>query len=790
MKKCFCCLLAWLWIFPAVGQKANFRQADRFMHNKTDLYLGSTEVTPYFNSDTDHFWYKYARTDTVRIYYVDPKRKVQTELFPEQWAMERMTELSGLKLASRSFRPVIAARDRRGATYDITYGGHNFVFDNEAGEITYAGQAPETRRGRRDRGLGVYSPDSTRLVYSENYDLYMENIPDSTVTRLTDDGERHYAYMGSDFMGVRFDEDPYRTPPPIIWLAGGRRFCVLREDVRKVGTLPLVDPYAGRPAVKQSVYTMAGDEFLPRAEMWLFDTGTGAKQRVDIEKWTDQTVTIVQPDSGRQLPDKIFFTREKRTRDEIELCRVDAATGEVRVIIHEKGEPYLADEHFSVTVLNGGDDILWWSERTGRGHYYRYDSDGRLLNAVTGGDWTAGKIVRIDTVGRTIYFEGYGQEEGGFPYYCRINKARFDGRGGVTVLTPEGATHKADRMMFSPSAKYFVDNYSRPDLAPVSILRDNNGKVVMGLNHADLGRLHEAGWRMPEQVRVMAADDSTELFGYMYKPFDFDPSRKYPVISYVYPGPQTEQVPLVFSMAGQYNTALAQVGFIVVTIGHRGGSPMRDKAYHSYGYGNIRDYALADDKYALEQLAARYPFIDIGRVGIFGHSGGGMMAAAAMFTYPDFYKAGVAASGNHDNNIYFRQFVELYHGVEERAVDEKQRVRDPETGRDTTVVVQKTKFVTDIPTTVQLAANLRGHLMIVTGDMDNNVHPAHSHRLAAALVRAGKNFDFVILPGERHAYTGANRDFFERKVWFHFAKHLLGDYSAETFYNINGYKDE
>lgn len=300
----------------------------------------------------------------------------------------------------------------------------------------------------------------------------------------------------------------------------------------------------------------------------------------------------------------------------------------------------------------------------------------------------------------------------------------------------------------------------------------------MELAKPDLKRIYEMGWKMPERFTVKARDGVTDLYGVMWKPADFDSTKKYPVISYVYPGPQTEAVPFDFTVSGSNNMALAQVGFVVVNFGHRGGSPMREKWYHTYGYDNLRDYALADDKYGIEQLADRYSFIDLTKVGIFGHSGGGFMSTAALCTYPDFYTAAVSSSGNHDNNIYNLWWGETHHGVKEV----KKTVKDSVKGDH-----EVSTFKSKIPTNADLARNFKGYLLLVTGDMDNNVHPGNTLRMANALIQAGKNFDLVVLPGQRHGYQARANEFYQRKMWFHFAKYLLGDSSADDFYEIDGF---
>jgi dipeptidyl aminopeptidase/acylaminoacyl peptidase len=331
-----------------------------------------------------------------------------------------------------------------------------------------------------------------------------------------------------------------------------------------------------------------------------------------------------------------------------------------------------------------------------------------------------------------------------------------------------------------------VDNYSRIDLAPKSVLRDNKGNLLLDLETMDLRRLIETGWQMPERFKVKAVDGVTDLYGELWKPFKMEPGRQYPIISYVYPGPQTESVTIRFSPTGGKNQSLAQLGMVVISVGHRGGSPKRYKYYHNFGYDNLRDYALADDKYVLEQLADRYSFIDITKVGIFGHSGGGFMSTAAILTYPDFYTAAVSSAGNHDNNIYNLWWGETHHGVKEvtKTVKSKDtkgtkggtevKKEDPWFAEDSVKKETKTVFEAKITKNQDLAKNLKGHLLLVHGDIDNNVHPGNSVRVADQLIAAGKRFDYMVMPGQRHGF-GNYTKYFDRMMWYYFAEHLLGD---------------
>jgi dipeptidyl aminopeptidase/acylaminoacyl peptidase len=406
-------------------------------------------------------------------------------------------------------------------------------------------------------------------------------------------------------------------------------------------------------------------------------------------------------------------------------------------------------------LINGGKEIVHWSERDGWGHFYLYNENGQLQRQLTSGPWHAEDIEGIDDKTRTLYFTANGREANEDPYQLHLYRVQLDG-SGLRALNPTKGDHAVN---MDDANRYFVDNFSKVNAIPQSAVYDINGKKLMDLEKADFSRLFEAGYKFPQPYKVKADDGITDIYGVMYKPFDFDSTKQYPIIAYVYPGPQTEAVNKAFARGMDRIDRLAQMGFIVVTMGNRGGHPSRSKWYHNYGYGNLRDYGLADKKAAIEQLADRHSFIDINRVGIHGHSGGGFMSTAAMLVYPDFFKVAVSSAGNHENNIYNRWWSEKHHGVKEQVSDKG----------DTT-------FLYAIEKNSELAKNLKGRLLLVTGDIDNNVHPANTIRMANALIKANKRFDFMLLPGQRHAFGDMTEYFF----WLmadYYAQWLLGDFS-------------
>lgn len=569
------------------------------------------------------------------------------------------------------------------------------------------------------------SPDSLyRLYTDEKNNLWVENIRTKAQHKLTEDGEEDYTFELADMKWL--DGDSYIVP---------------RKDLRGVRKFHLVYSLSTPPMDYAYDYELPGDTIVEHTTFYFGKRDSSLLRLVNTDRWPCQEITLQKADG---VSDRIFFWRKKRTRDIAELCTIDK-DGVLAVILRETDHPRINPDLFSCTVTNKGKDIFLISDRSGWGQIYHYNAKGQLVGAVTKGAWTVGRILAADDAHRTLYFVGYGREKDVNPYYSLVYRVGYDGRN-LRLLTPEKENHN---VFVSTSLDLLVDCHSRIDKPTEVTVRDLRGKYLSTIEKTDASKLLAYGWKYPEPFTVKAADDSTLLYGVMWKPYDFDPAKKYPVISQVYPGPFTETVWNDFTVFDHYhNAALAQRGFIVVVFGHRGSSPYRSKAYNVYGYGNLRDYALADDKAGLEHLAAKYPFIDLRHVGIVGHSGGGFMAATAIMTYPDFYKAAVASSGNYDNRIYHRSWGENYQGI------------------------SGDKAAFSVKTTAELAGRLKGHLLLVTGDADQNVHPANTQRLVEALIQANKDFDLLVLPGQDHHYDAIHQQYFERRKRDFFEKWL------------------
>lgn len=660
-----------------------------------------------------------------------------------------------------------------------------FEYNLQSGKLTLLEdyKAPEKRPG-----WASLSPDEKTVIFGRGYNLFMmdadsyklaqKKADDKAVKeiQLTTDGEEHFSYTRElndeekkDYQKDEKDRKDYRVPAGmIIWSRDSRKIALVREDERKVADLWVINSLSNpRPTLETYRYALPGEEAQPQPELLVFELATKAKLKIKADQFKDQTINIMtaprrKMDREKDNPppaiwlsdsaDKLYFGRQSRDLHRYDVCLADAKTGEIKILIQEVLNTYV--EVQPLRLVNGGQEMIWWSERDGWGHYYLYDGAGKLKTQITAGEFTGQRIETADDKARVLYFEACGREPGEDPYYMHLYRVNFDGTG-LRILNSGDAMHAAE---MNDGAQYVIDNSSRVDKAPRSELRDALGNPLLTLEETDVTALMEAGFKYPEPFKVKADDGITDIYGVMYKPYDFDAARKYPIIAYVYPGPQTESVSKTF-VPRSASAMLAQFGFVVIEIGNRGGNPQRSKWYHNYGYGNLRDYGLADKKRGIEELAAKYPFIDIDRVGIFGHSGGGFMTAAALLVYPDFFKVGVSSSGNHENNIYNRWWSEKHHGVKE-VVDKDNAV----------------KFEYAIEKNSEIAKNLKGHLLLTTGDIDNNVHPGNTIRLANALIKADKRFDFFLFPGQRHGY-GDMTDYWTWIRADYFCKWLLGDFS-------------
>ncbi|WP_412465469.1 DPP IV N-terminal domain-containing protein [Pedobacter sp. KLB.chiD] len=784
--------------------KANYQLASRFSPNKLKKMVYSTAVDPHWLKLSNRFWYTFESPKGKFWYLVDPSAKSKKLMFDNAKLAAAITlivrdpfdaehlPLENLKFAadekSISFEVKSTVeelkKDRKDkkAADSMQKKIFSFRYELASAKLT---EIPNFSKPKPKPSWGSVAPDSSAIIFSRNYNLYwmdkdnykkaVNNEEDSTIVehQLTKDGVKFYSY-GSDGDGENNVENEKnnkkRRGAYVLWSPNSKYFVLDRTDSRKVKDLWVINSVTpGRPTLETYKYQMPGEAEAPQDEILLFDFAAKSYKKLNVSAFKDQSVSVwskpalnkdrdneFRPSIWLGNNNRFYFSRTSRDLKRIDIGTVDIATGKVTPLIDERFNTYV--EVNRPGLINDGKELIHWSERDGWAHFYLFDENGKLKNQITRGAFHCESIVNIDEKKRILYFTANGRESKEDPYYLHLYSINFDG-SNMKLLNAGDFDHLAS---MNDNNTFFVDNYSRVNTAPKATLYDGTGKKVMDLETTDLSLLMAAGYKFPEPFKVKADDGITDLYGVMYKPFDFDPNKKYPIIEYVYPGPQTEAVNKAFSKSMDRTERLAQFGYIVITVGNRGGNPSRSKWYHTYGYGNLRDYGLADKKTAVEQLAAKYSYIDESKVGITGHSGGGFMSTAAMLVYPDFFKAAVSNAGNHDNSIYNRWWSEKHHGVKE-----------------TISLKGDTSFKYSIDKNPDLAKNLKGHLLLMHGDVDNNVHPANSIRVANALMKAGKRFDFLIIPGQRHGF-GDMTEYAFWKLADHFNKYLIGDFSEPS----------
>lgn len=783
MKKKFVLACAVLLLCAtSFAQKANYALAERFSAKRVNQMVFSTQITPNWFRDSDKFWYSWRTPQGTHYYIVDPAKGTKSEVFDMDRLAMQVTEfvrdpfeakhlpIRDLRLKDDkefTFSIISGLKNDRDTTcfrYEIATARLDTVAKEKDKYPRWASVAPNGEFGVFAKGSNLWVMDSTSLRKAA------KDEKDSTIVehRLTTDGIRQFGYGYGNYSGdTEADSTKRHYPGELVWSPDSKRFATMKWDVRKLDDLWVINSVSGkRPELETYKYQMPGEPG-PKGYLYLF-TMNGSRdgasfKEIKSQAFKDQEVSL---QSARRtakdnyldywknewLGDNTGFYMVRQSRDlkRLDLCRVDVDSDSTKTIISERERTYV--EYRTPFLIGGGKQILHWSERNGWANIYLYNSDGTLVRNLTEGAFHVEDILGVNEKEGYILLSACGVNKDENPYQMHTFRVPLTG-GALQQLDMNDMDVLSTA---SDDAKFFVANYSRVDWTPAVALFSATGKRIADLETADLSLLFEAGYKFPERFKVKAADGVTDLYGAMYKPYDFDSTKVYPICDYVYPGPQVEANNISWSRGFTRTDRLAQLGMIVITVGNRGGHPNRSKWYHNYGYGNLRDYGLEDQKYAIQQLGARYSFIDLDRVGIHGHSGGGFMSTAAILKYPDFFKAAVSCAGNHDNSIYNRWWSEQHHGVLEK-IDKG----------DTT-------FVYSIQTNPEIASNLKGHLMLVHGDIDNNVHPANTIRVVNALIRANKRFDMLILPGQRHGFGDMNEYFFWRMADY-YAEWLIGD---------------
>jgi len=748
---------------------ADYLRADQFLGWNAEPFVHYDEVAPTWIGD-DRFWYRNDIPEGYAFVLVDPDRDVQRPAFDHVKLAAALSEAADTAFVP--FQLPFDAFELVEKKSKIQFWiGEKQRWRCDISDYTCAGP-DSVRQAPADE---VVSPDRRWAAFTQDENIWVRDLEPGDEIPLSTDGKADFGYAVNpegccdEITNRRNDTD---QRPVLRWSPDARRIATHKLDERGVEPLHLIETQEGRSKLHTYRVALPGDSVVPKYDLYVFDVNTQEKVRIqmDPQEVSNTSCCGLMADTVwkdvRWGPngENLFFTYGQRSYDRLRLVTANAKTGEARTIIDEEYPTYV---ELSVVsgglpnwrVIREGREVVWFSERDGWGHLYRYDvKRGQMINRITAGDWVVVDIKHVDETGGWVYFTAVGREPDLDPYFRQFYRARLDG-SAIERLTPEDMDHNID---MAPSGRYFVDTFSKRDTIPTTVLRRADRTLVRQLEEGDVSALQAKGWRWPEPFAVKARDGVTTLHGFIYLPSTFDPEKMYPVIDYIYPGPQVGPIGFrSFTISPRGNPqALAELGFIVVTLDALG-TPLRSKAFHDAWYGDMGDNGIVDHVRAIKQLATEYPQMDLSRVGIFGHSGGGFSSAGAILRYPDFFKVAVSSAGNHDNRSYDYTWGEKYQGT----------LTLNDSGGDSF----------DSQANHLLAKNLKGHLLLMYGTLDDNVHPNATLLLIDALIEHNKNFDVVVLPNRNHGFF--DEPYVIRKRWDYFVEHLRGE-SPPSSYSI------
>ncbi len=751
---------------PDTVTAEEYARAESFLREATADLVTGVDIRPEFISG-GRFWYRNALADGQEFVMVDPAAGTRERAFDHGRLAEALGRITGetYEATDLPFSSFEMGADDRSITFSVAGAGYRCdVWSYTCQEIRREGEEVSPASGRF--GRDVLSPDGSQAAFIRDYNLWVRDVATGRETQLTTDGVEDFGYATDNAGWTRSDR------PVLLWSPDSRKIATFQHDARGVGMMYLTTTNVGHAELEAWRGPLPEDTVIFRIQRVVIHLdGPGAPRVVRLRMPPDQhrsTITDHIACGGvfcdvEWAPDgsQLAFVSSSRDHKQATLRVADPETGAVRDVLDETVDTFfesgvnMVNWHF----LPESNEVIWWSERSDWGHLYLYDlTSGRLKRQITSGDWLVRQLRYIDRENRMLYFTGSGREPGD-PYFEYFYSVSMDG-GDVRLLTPDSAHHS---ITLSPDNRYFVDSWSTPVDPGATVVRDLDGKEMVALEAGDVSRLEAHGWQPPTPFVVKARDGVTDLYGLLYRPTHFDPTVKYPVINYLYPGPQSGSVgSRSFSPARRDHQAIAELGFVVVELDALG-TPGRSKSFHEYYYGNMGDNGLPDQITGIRQLAERYPWMDIDRVGIWGHSGGGFASTSGILRHPDFYKVAVSQAGNHDNRNYEDDWGEKWQGLLEVNPD-----------GTTNYDNQANELV---------ARNLEGKLLLAHGTTDNNVPPSNTLLVVDALIAANKDFDLIMFPNRRHGF--GNEPYMMRRRWDYFVKNLLGAEPPQE-YRIGG----
>ncbi len=750
---------------PRTVTAADYAHAEKFMGYNTTPLVYRSGVRPNWAAG-ERFTYRVTTPAGSEFVLFDPSRNTRELAFDHAKLASALTAASGAKAdgAHLPFMQVDLSDDGKSVSFNNA--GQHWSCDRLGNSCVSTGAAAEGGGGRGGRGgrggarNEVLSPDKKRAATIRDYNIWVRDVASGKETQFTNDGVKDFGYATDNAGWTHSDR------PILLWSPDSKKIATFQQDQRGVGEMYLVDTRVGHPKLEAWKYPLPGDNVVAMIQRVIINVD--APRVVRLEMPPDQHRSSLCDDitcRGSEWSDvqwsgdseHLAFVSTSRDHRKEELFLADASTGRIRPVLEETVTTFFESGNGRVNwhYLPHSNEVIWFSERDNWGHLYLYDlTTGKLKHQITKGDWNVTQLLHVDEKSRMLYFLGVGREPGRDPYFAHFYSVDFNG-AKVSLLTPENANHD---VTLSPTANYFVDSYSTPETPPIAVVRDDKGKLLATLEKADISNLVAEGWKPPVPFTVKGRDGVTDIYGLMFQPTNLDTTRKYPIVNHIYPGPQTGSVgSRSFSAARGDTQALAELGFIVVEIDGMG-TPWRSKKFHEAYFGDMGDNTLPDQVTGMKQLAAKYPWIDIERAGIYGHSGGGYAAAGAMFHFPDFFKVGISEAGNHDNRDYEDDWAEKWQGL----------LTDKGSGSNY-----------DSQANQNFAKNLKGHLLLAHGTMDSNVPPANTLLVVNELIKANKDFDLIMLPNRNHGF--GNEPYMVRRRWDYFVRYLLGAEPPKEF---------
>jgi dipeptidyl aminopeptidase/acylaminoacyl peptidase len=744
---------------PGALTAQDYTRAENFFSYNLNQYVDRASVRPNWINHGDQFWYRVLTPKGSEYVLVNASKGSREPAFDQNKLAGALAAKTGDSIQGEHlpFNNIQFSEDMR--TVSFVYKRQWWHYDTRKNQLT-ASDAGKTviKHGpliKADKEPGVISPDKTKEVFVRDYNLWVRSLVDGKETQLTTDGIKDFGYSTDNAGWV------HSNRAVVAWSPDSKKVATYKQDQRNVHDMYLVSTNVGAPKLESWKYELPGDTAIFKIHRCIVYGDQPRVVMLEVPADPRRSTLSDNISSGGKMNDidwsedgsKVAFVSTSRDH-KIEKVRIaDANTGAVREVFQETVPTQFESGWDAINwrYLSKSNEFIWFSERDNYGHLYLYDAaTGSLKNQITKGNYIVTDLRKVDQKSRTLYFMAVGLEKQN-PYFAQLCSVKMDG-SDFKILTPEVGNHS---ISFSPDEKYFVDAYSQPNVPPVTLLRSLVGKKTVTLEKASVDRLKAIGWKPITPITVKAADGKTDLYGLLYLPTKLDPNKKYPIIDYIYPGPQGGSVgSWSFSASRNDNQSLAELGFIVLQL-EGSSNPNRTKSFHDMSYGHMATNTLPDQIAAIRQLATQRPYIDTNKVGIWGHSGGGFATAAAMFKYPDFFKVGIAESGNHDNRNYEADWGERYNGL-----------------------VQNSDYAHQA--NELYAGQLKGKLLLAHGLMDDNVPPSNTMLVVEALEKAGKDFDLIVFPNSHHGY-GQYSTYMMRRRWDYFVKNLLGKRPPKEF---------